>query len=300
MDKLVSSHLPSKPLVDALRKQLATHVAALPQPPKLVVVMVGENPASAVYVRNKEKAAQAVGMTTDTLHLPAETSAAQLHQTLDTLSADPYVNGILLQLPLPAHIDAQTALEHIKPVKDVDGLTLTNVARLEIGDSTGVLPCTPLGVMRLLAHAGVDLDGIHAVMVGRSNLVGRPMASLLSLAGATVTSCHRQTRDLPYFTRQADVLVVATGNKGLIRCQDIKAGAVVIDVGINTIPGLKNRIVGDCDFENCANVARYITPVPGGVGPMTVTSLLTNTVDATRKQLGMDAVTWEIPAANAL
>lgn len=297
MDKTVSSRLPSKPLVDALRTQLVTHVRALKTAPKLAVVMVGNNEASAVYVRNKEKAAHDVGIATQLIHLPAETSAEKLHQTLDTLSADAGINGMLLQLPLPVHINAQEALEHIAPAKDVDGLTLTNVARLEIGDTSGLMPCTPVGVMRLLAHAGVNLDGVHAVMVGRSNLVGRPMASLLSLAGATVTTCHRQTRNLSFFTKQADVLVVATGNKGLISCDDIKPGAVVIDVGINTVPGLKNRIVGDCDFEHCENVARYITPVPGGVGPMTVASLLTNTVDATYKQQGLPALTWQIPVA---
>ena len=254
--------------------------------PGLAVVIVGEDPASQVYVRNKARACQAVGMHSEVHALPASTPQAQLIAFVRRLNADARVHGILVQLPLPKAIAAQAVIEAIAPEKDVDGFHLQNIGGLVVGEGA-FYPCTPWGVMKMLEHEGVALEGAHAVVVGRSAIVGKPMALLLLNAGATVTVCHSKTRDLGAFTRQADVLVAAVGRAGLIHGDMVKPGAVVIDVGINR--AADGRLVGDVDFEAAARVASRITPVPGGVGPMTIAMLLANTVKAAERVAGIAA-----------
>jgi methylenetetrahydrofolate dehydrogenase (NADP+)/methenyltetrahydrofolate cyclohydrolase len=215
--------------------------------------------------------------------MPADTSPAALLARIEALNADPEVDGILVQLPLPAHIDSALIVEAVDPAKDVDGFHAVNVGRLASG-RPGLVPCTPLGVMRLLAHAGAPIDGARAIVLGRSAIVGRPMVALLLAANATVTIAHSHTRDLPGECFWADILVAAIGQPGLVRGNWIKPGATVIDVGINRLPG--GKLVGDVAFEECAAVAGAITPVPGGVGPMTIACLLANTVDAAERRRG--------------
>jgi methylenetetrahydrofolate dehydrogenase (NADP+)/methenyltetrahydrofolate cyclohydrolase len=251
--------------------------------PGLSVVLVGDDPASAVYVRAKESASQAAGMKGDTIRLPAATTQAELLALVDTLNADPTVHGILVQSPLPSHIDAQSVIQRIRPDKDVDGFHPVNVGKVLIGDPTGFAPCTPSGVMVLLREIGVDLSDKDAVVVGRSTIVGKPMALLLLQANATVTVCHSKTDDLRGHIRRADVLVAAMGRPEFIKAEWIKPGAVVIDVGVNRVPDPTMRsgyrLAGDVEFA-ARDVAGRITPVPGGVGPMTIAMLLRNTVRA--------------------
>ena len=261
----------------ALRAAVAARVAALGWRPGLTVVLVGEDPASAVYVRNKDAAAAAAGIAARTLRLPAETTEAALLEVVAGLNADPSVDGILVQLPLPAHIRARAIIEAIDPDKDVDGFHPVNVGRLHDG-LAALAPCTPSGVMRLLELSGVALRGARAVVLGRSAIVGKPMAALLTAADATVTLAHSRTRDLPAECRRADVLVAAVGRAEMVRGDWIAPGAVVIDVGINRLAD--GRLVGDVAFAEAAAVAGAITPVPGGVGPMTIACLLENTVRA--------------------
>ena len=261
----------------ALRADVAARAAALPYRPGLVVVLVGDNPASAVYVRNKDRAAQDAGIAARTIRLPATTAAAELMAVIAGLNADPEVDGILVQLPLPHDIPPRPVLEAIDPAKDVDGFHPINVGRLQ--DGLPVLaPCTPSGVMRLLASCDVPLRGARALVLGRSSIVGKPMALLLLAADATVTIAHSRTADLAAECRRADVLVAAVGRPELVRGDWIKPGATVIDVGINRLPD--GRLAGDCAYAECATVAGAITPVPGGVGPMTIACLLDNTVRA--------------------
>jgi len=261
----------------ALRADVAARAAALPYRPGLVVVLVGDNPASAVYVRNKDRAAQDAGIAARTIRLPATTAAAELMAVIAGLNADPEVDGILVQLPLPHDIPPRPVLEAIDPAKDVDGFHPINVGRLQ--DGLPVLaPCTPSGVMRLLASCDVPLRGARALVLGRSSIVGKPMALLLLAADATVTIAHSRTADLAAECRRADVLVAAVGRPELVRGDWIKPGATVIDVGINRLPD--GRLAGDCAYAECAAVAGAITPVPGGVGPMTIACLLDNTVRA--------------------
>jgi methylenetetrahydrofolate dehydrogenase (NADP+) / methenyltetrahydrofolate cyclohydrolase len=244
--------------------------------PGLATVLVGDDPASPVYIASKRRACAEVGIRSIHHHLPRDVRRSEVIALIDELNADPAISGILCQLPLPEHLDPREITNRIDPGKDVDGLTTVNAGRLALG-LPGLRPCTPEGVMELLAHAGVDLRGAHAVIVGCSNLVGKPTAQLLLAAGATVVMCHRQTRNLHAICRQADVLVVAAGHAGLVQGHWVKPGAVVIDVGINrTDEGL----VGDVDFEAARAVAAAITPVPGGVGPMTIACLLRNTLRA--------------------
>ncbi len=258
--------------VDALR-------AAGKPVPGLAVVLVGRDPASEVYVRNKRKACEEAGIHSVAHDLPEETSQADLLALIDRLNADPAIHGILVQLPLPPHIDTQTVIEAIRPGKDVDGFHPYNIGRLAIR-MPALRSCTPAGVMTLLEHTGLDLHGQHAVVVGASNHVGRPMALELLLAGCTVTVCHRFTRDLAGHVAQADIVVVAVGKPGIVDGNWIKPGAVVIDVGINRTP--EGKLVGDVDFATASERAGWITPVPGGVGPMTVATLLQNTLQAAR------------------
>jgi len=266
-----------KAVAAALRAGIAEQTATLPFKPGLAVVLVGENPASAVYVRNKDRAAQGAGIQAQTIRLPASVAAAELLALIRSLNADPEVDGILVQLPLPDAVPPRPILEAIDPAKDVDGFHPLNVGRLQ--DGLDVLaPCTPSGVMRLLAASGVALRGARAVVLGRSAIVGKPVAALLLAADATVTIAHSRTVDLAAECRRADILVAAVGRAEMVRGDWIKPGATVIDVGINRTPD--GRLVGDVAYAECAAVAGAITPVPGGVGPMTIACLLENTVKA--------------------
>lgn len=243
--------------------------------PGLAVILVGDNPASQVYVRNKIRACQEVGIRSELVELPNTASESELLDRIDALNADPSIHGILVQLPLPPHVNVDHVLERIAVEKDVDGFHLYNVGGLVTG-STVFPPCTPYGVQKLLEHEGVEIEGKNVVVVGASNIVGKPMALMLMQQDATVCICHKKTRDLGQFTLLADILVVAAGVPGLIIPQMVRTGAVVIDVGINRLPD--GRLVGDVDFEGVRQKASRITPVPGGVGPMTVTMLLHNTL----------------------
>ena len=266
-----------KAVAAALRAEIAVRTAALPFRPGLAVVLVGDNPASAVYVRNKDRAAQEAGLAVQTIRLPAGVPATELMDTIGRLNRDPEVDGILVQLPLPDAIPPRPVLEAIDPMKDVDGFHPVNVGRLQ--DGLPVLaPCTPSGVMRLLAAYEVPLRGARALVLGRSSIVGKPMALLLLAADATVTIAHSRTVDLAAECRRADVLVLAVGRPEMVRGDWVKPGATVIDVGINRLPD--GRLVGDAAYAECAAVAGAITPVPGGVGPMTIACLLDNTVKA--------------------
>ncbi|HET7308207.1 MAG TPA: bifunctional methylenetetrahydrofolate dehydrogenase/methenyltetrahydrofolate cyclohydrolase FolD [Gammaproteobacteria bacterium] len=262
-----------------IRQQVAERTARGERPPGLAVVLVGDNPASKVYVRNKRAGCKDIGFVSKAYDLPASTSEADLLSLIDRLNDDPEIDGILVQLPLPDHITPATVIERIRPDKDVDGFHPYNVGRL--AQRIPLLrPCTPLGVIRLLERYGVDPVGKHAVVVGASNIVGRPMALELLLAGATVTVCHRFTRDLQPLVEQAELLVVAVGKPGLVPGEWVRPGAVVIDVGFNRTDA---GPVGDVGFEAARERASLITPVPGGVGPMTVAMLLANTLQASQQ-----------------
>ncbi|WP_455366900.1 bifunctional methylenetetrahydrofolate dehydrogenase/methenyltetrahydrofolate cyclohydrolase FolD [Kaarinaea lacus] len=247
------------------------------RPPGLAVILVGVDPASQVYVGSKRKACEEVGFKSLAYDLPASTSADELLQLIDELNDDDTIDGILVQLPLPEHIPCETVIERIRPDKDVDGFHPYNIGRLTIRQPV-LRSCTPRGVMILLEKIGVPMHGLHAVVVGASNHVGRPMALELLLAGCTVTVCHRFTKDLESHVRDADLLVVAVGKPAIVRGEWIKEGAIVIDIGINR--NEQGKLVGDIDFETAKQRAAWITPVPGGVGPMTVATLLQNTIDA--------------------
>jgi methylenetetrahydrofolate dehydrogenase (NADP+)/methenyltetrahydrofolate cyclohydrolase len=266
-----------------VREEVAERVAALKAKgtvPGLAVVIVGDNAASQVYVRNKLRTAQSLGLVSELIALPASATQAELMSTLARLNAAPEIHGFLVQLPLPPHIDASSVSHAIDPAKDVDGFHRENVGALVLNEP-GMRPCTPAGVMRLLDSAAVPLKGSHAVVVGRSNIVGKPMAMLLLHAGATVTICHSQTRDLAAVTRRADVLVAAVGKAGFVQGDMVKPGAAVIDVGINR--GADGKLCGDVDFGAVREVASAITPVPGGVGPMTVAMLMANATAAAER-----------------
>ncbi len=250
--------------------------------PGLATVLVGEDPASAVYVRNKRKACEEAGMASIHHAPPAETTQDELLALLEGLNADAAVHGILLQLPVPDHLDSDALVEAIAPLKDVDGLTSVNAGRLVQGDPRAMVSCTPQGIIELLRASGTELEGAEAVVVGRSLLVGKPVAQLLLAENATVTTCHSRTRDLPAVCRRADVLVVAAGRPQMIGADAVKEGATVIDVGIHRTD---DGLVGDVDFDAVEPVAKTITPVPGGVGPMTIAMLLMNTLVAARRQL---------------
>jgi len=268
-------------VTDEVRANVAAHVAAGGVAPGLAVVLVGENAASQVYVRNKRKTTEAVGMRSFAHDLPATASEAQVLALVDRLNADPSVNGILVQLPLPKHIDPERVIERIDPKKDVDGFHPYNIGRLVL-KMPMLRPCTPYGCMRLLKETGQDLVGMHAVVIGQSNIVGRPMALELLMARCTVTICHSATRDLLGIVRQGDIVVAGVGKPNFVRGDWIKPGAIVIDVGINRMDG--GKLCGDVDFAQAAEVAGWITPVPGGVGPMTIATLLANTLRAAQWQ----------------
>jgi methylenetetrahydrofolate dehydrogenase (NADP+)/methenyltetrahydrofolate cyclohydrolase len=267
----------------ALQTEIQDLLPRLGRPPGLAVLMVGDNPASAVYVRNKEKACEKVGMRSFGQHFPATTTQAELEAAIQALNQDPLVDGILVQLPLPPHLDAVKLLLTIDPDKDADGLHPVNLGRLVRGEP-GLRSCTPAGVMALLAEYEIEIAGKRAVVMGRSILVGKPLALMLLEKNATVTIAHSRTQNLAELTRQADILVGAIGKPALITADMVKPGAIVVDVGINRVeqPDGKGKIVGDVDFEAVVAIASYITPVPGGIGPMTVAMLLQNTVASYR------------------
>jgi methylenetetrahydrofolate dehydrogenase (NADP+)/methenyltetrahydrofolate cyclohydrolase len=267
--------LDGKAVAAQLRATVAARVATLGYKPGLTVVLVGDNPASAVYVRSKDRAAREAGLDAATIRLPAETPQAKLLATIALLNADPAVDGILVQLPLPPHIDATAVLEAVDPAKDVDGFNPINVGRLSEGRAL-LAPCTPRGVMKLLEAANVPLNGARALVLGRSAIVGKPVAAMLLAANATVTIAHSRTRDLAAECRRADVLIAAVGQPEMVRGDWVADGAAVIDVGINRLPD--GRLVGDVAYDECLEHASAITPVPGGVGPMTIACLLENTL----------------------
>lgn len=274
--------LDGKAMSAELREELALRVQRLKGKgvtPGLAVILVGDDPASQIYVKNKELGCQQVGIHSVTIRLPETASQAELEAQIDKLNADASIHGILVQLPLPQGLDEAAALARILPEKDVDGFHLLNAGKLFTGQQ-GVVACTPKGAMEMLHRTGIDLSGKEAVVVGRSNIVGKPMAMLLLQENATVTICHSRTANLAEHTRRADVLVAAVGKPRFITADMVKPGAVVIDVGINRVDG---KVVGDVDFDAVREVASWITPVPGGVGRMTITMLLANTIEAAER-----------------
>ncbi|SDJ28373.1 bifunctional methylenetetrahydrofolate dehydrogenase/methenyltetrahydrofolate cyclohydrolase FolD [Salipiger marinus] len=289
---MTAAIIDGKVFAAGIRARVAEHVTRLRQEhgitPGLAVVLVGEDPASQVYVRNKGRMTVEAGMQSFEHRLSAETSEADLLALVQRLNADPAVHGILVQLPLPGHMNADLVINAIDPAKDVDGFHISNVGRLGTGQKA-MVPCTPLGCLMLLRDRLGSLSGLDAVVIGRSNIVGKPMAQLLLGDSCTVTLAHSRTRDLPQVVRRADIVVAAVGRPGMVTGDWLKPGATVIDVGINrieTAPG-ETRLVGDCDFDSCAKVAGAITPVPGGVGPMTIACLLANTVTACCRAKGI-------------
>ena len=288
-----ADRIDGKAFAGGLRERLAAVVpaftAATGRVPGLAVVLVGEDPASSVYVRSKGKATVEAGMASFEHKLPADASQADLLAIIDQLNRDDAVDGILVQLPLPGQLDEQTVIAAIDPDKDVDGFHIANAGRLAVGQP-GFVPCTPLGCLMLLKDRIGDLSGLEAVVIGRSNIVGKPMAQLLLGESCTVTIAHSRTRDLPAVVRRADIVVAAVGRPEMVKGDWLKPGAVVIDVGINRVPGSeegKTKLVGDVDFASAAEVASAITPVPGGVGPMTIAVLLRNTVVAAHRRAGL-------------
>ena len=285
-----------KATAKAIREKVARDAEALRGRgivPGLAVVLVGNDPASAVYVRAKGKATEEAGMHSVTIRLSADTTEAELLERVDALNADQRIHGILVQMPLPKQINPDIVIRRIDPAKDVDGFHPINVGKLLIGEEDGFAPCTPAGVQELLVQSGVTTKGAECVLIGRSNIVGKPMAALMLQdhlgANATVTICHRHTADLKFHTKRADILIAAAGKAGLVTADMVKPGAVVIDVGINRVEDASAkggyRLVGDVDFDGVRQVASLITPVPGGVGPMTIAMLLRNTVRAAERAL---------------
>ena len=276
--------LSGKTMSEELRAEIASRVSALRAKgltPGLAVILVGNDPASEIYVRNKGNGCTEVGMYSRTINMPAETTQEELESAIDALNNDPAIHGILVQLPLPKHLDENAALAKILPEKDVDGFHLINAGHMLTG-TPGVVACTPKGALYMIQSTGVNLSGKEAVVIGRSNIVGKPMAMLLLQQNCTVTMCHSRTQNLAEHTRRADILVAAVGKAGFVTADMVKPGAIVIDVGINRVDG---KVKGDVDFDAVKEVAGWITPVPGGVGKMTITMLLMNTVEAAERTL---------------
>ncbi|MCI4643772.1 MAG: bifunctional methylenetetrahydrofolate dehydrogenase/methenyltetrahydrofolate cyclohydrolase FolD [Hyphomonadaceae bacterium] len=292
---MAANIIDGKAIAEDVRAGVERAVSILPKAPTLAVVLVGDNAASQVYVRNKVRQTEEAGMVSIRRHLPADATQFEVENLISDLNADPDVDGILLQLPLPRHLHEAAAIEKIDPAKDVDGLTETNAGRLALG-KPGLVPCTPSGCVILAKRAlGENLSGKHCVVIGRSILVGKPAALLFLAENCTVTIAHSRTTDLAAVCRQADILVPAVGRPGLVTGDMVKPGAALIDVGINRVPAPekgkgKTRLVGDADYSGCAAVAGHITPVPGGVGPMTIACLLRNTVLAACARRG-----WDVP-----
>ncbi len=281
--QIIDGKLVSQKVKDRVAAEVAELKARTGRVPGLAVVQVGEDPASSVYVRNKNKTCEAMGFQNHAHHLPESVSQEDLLALITGLNANPEVHGILVQLPLPRQIDAQRVLEAIDPAKDVDGFHPVNVGYLTTG-LPGPVPCTPAGIIEMLDHYRIPIEGRRAVVVGRSNIVGKPMALLLLQRHATVTICHSRTVDLPAVARSADLLVAAIGKPRFVTADMVREGAVVIDVGINRVDG---KLVGDVDFESVSPKAAFITPVPGGVGPMTIAMLMNNTLEAFKRAQGL-------------
>ena len=280
-----SAIINGKEIGQEIRKSVAERVEVLKAKgltPGLAVILVGENPASKTYVANKQKSCEAIGMFSELIKLPEDISEQALLHQIRELNVRNDIHGILVQLPLPKHIDEEEVIATISPEKDVDGFSPISVGKMMLGQET-YLPCTPYGVMKLLEYTGIDVAGKHAVIVGRSHIVGKPMGQLLLQKDATVTYTHSKTPDLPSFTKQADIIIAAVGRPNFITKEHVKQGAVVIDVGINRDEN--NKLCGDVNFKDVDGIASHITPVPGGVGPMTITMLLENTVQAAEKTL---------------
>ena len=274
--------LSGKEMSESLRKEIAERVVRLKEQgvtPGLAVILVGNDPASEIYVRNKGNGCAETGMYSRTMNMPEETTQEQLEAAIEELNADPAIHGILVQLPLPKHLDENAALAKILPEKDVDGFHLINAGHMLTG-TEGVVACTPRGALYMIKSTGLDLNGKEAVVIGRSNIGGKPMAMLLLRENCTVTMCHSRTKNLAEHTRRADILVAAVGKAGFVTADMVKPGAVVIDVGINRVDG---KVKGDVDFDAVKEIAGWITPVPGGVGKMTITMLLANTVEAAER-----------------
>ncbi|OCS88620.1 bifunctional methylenetetrahydrofolate dehydrogenase/methenyltetrahydrofolate cyclohydrolase FolD [Caryophanon tenue] len=280
-----SAIINGKEIGQQIREAVAQRVEALTAKgltPGLAVVLVGDNPASKTYVANKQKSCEAIGVFSELIKLDEATTQEALLAEIATLNERDDIHGILVQLPLPKHIDEDAVIAAIDPSKDVDGFSPISVGRMMLGQET-FLPCTPFGVMKLLEHSGIEVAGKHAVIVGRSHIVGKPMGQLLLQKDATVTYTHSKTKDLPCYTKQADIIIAAVGRPNFITAEHVKEGAVVIDVGINRDE--HNKLVGDVDFASVDGIASHITPVPGGVGPMTITMLLYNTVQSAEQKL---------------
>ncbi len=276
--------LDGKVMSASLRAEIAERVQKLKEQgvtPGLAVILVGNDPASEIYVRNKGNGCAETGMYSRTIQMPEETTQEQLEAVIDELNCDPAIHGILVQLPLPKHLDENAALAKILPEKDVDGFHLINAGHMLTG-TEGVVACTPRGALYMIKSTGLDLNGKEAVVIGRSNIVGKPMAMLLLRENCTVTICHSRTKNLAEHTRRADILVAAVGKAGFVTADMVKPGSVVIDVGINRVDG---KVKGDVDYDAVKEVAGWITPVPGGVGKMTITMLLANTVEAAERTL---------------
>ena len=276
--------LSGKTMSESIRQEITSRVTALKErglTPGLAVILVGNDPASEIYVRNKGNGCTEVGMYSRTINMPAETTQEELEAAIEELNADSAIHGILVQLPLPKHLDEQAALAKILPEKDVDGFHLINAGHMLTG-TEGVVACTPRGALHMIKSTGVNLSGKEAVVIGRSNIVGKPMAMLLLKENCTVTMCHSRTQNLAEHTRRADILVAAVGKAGFVTADMVKPGAIVIDVGINRVDG---KVKGDVDYDAVKEVAGWITPVPGGVGKMTITMLLMNTVEAAERML---------------
>ena len=287
-NNMSSAIINGKEIGQEIRKSVEVRVNALKEQgitPGLAVILVGNNPASKTYVANKQKSCEAIGMFSELILMPEDTTQDALLDQIRDLNNRQDIHGILVQLPLPKHIDEDAVIATISPEKDVDGFSPISVGKMMLGQDT-YLPCTPFGVMKLLEHSGIDVAGKHAVIVGRSHIVGKPMGQLLLQKDATVTYTHSKTPDLPSFTKQADILIAAVGRANFITKEHIKPGAVVIDVGINRDEN--NKLCGDVDFADVDGIASHITPVPGGVGPMTITMLLENTVQSAEKKLVQD------------
>ncbi len=284
----MASIISGKEIGQQIRQSIENRVVKLKEQgitPGLAVILVGDNPASQTYVRNKQKSCEAIGIYSELIKLPEETTEKELLEHIQQLNDRQDIHGILVQLPLPKHINEDHVIATISPEKDVDGFSPISVGKMMLGQET-FLPCTPFGVMKLLEYTGIEVAGKHAVVVGRSHIVGKPMGQLLLQKDATVTYTHSKTKDLPSITKQADILVAAVGRPNFITKEHIKPGAVVIDVGINRDEN--NKLVGDVDFADVESVASHITPVPGGVGPMTITMLLYNTVQSAENSLQQD------------
>lgn len=284
-----------KKIAADIRAEIKCQVAQMKCKPGLAVVLVGEDSASQIYVRNKQRACEEVGFFSQVYTLPTQTDQAKLNELIDTLNDAPAIHGILVQLPLPKHLSAEQVIARIKPEKDVDAFHPINVGNIMLGRA-GFMPCTPFGVMELLQRSGVQIEGKHAVVLGRSNIVGKPMALLLLAANATVTIAHSKTKDLKKICKEADILVSAIGKANFVTGDMIKPGAVVIDVGINR--DTNGKLCGDCDFSSVSSVASMITPVPGGVGPMTIAMLLKNTLKAANDAVSENTAEISVVARN--